>query len=243
MQELTMDLQHVAHCGHCGASYFEDDGINRISIEKVEKLSRDITEDVTDEPAVKLCPYDNAALAPIHNPDAIPSHVTLYACPTCHSILATIQNLIDFKQAQDAKINYIKVWRMPLGSLKNVFAIFVLAALSVGIYYTYQGTQQTSMMRTEAAQSINNVTVVRSARFGILSFTTSQPYRSSVILINKTTGTSTTVAASDVESTTHTATFSLPNETDVVYYTIELTSGGRSVNSPEAPLEISTNPN
>ncbi len=237
LDEMTLDQQRIAHCANCGATYFDEDGINRITLDSAQRLAES-KKVHAPEPAIKPCPYDNSALMPAHNPEAIPSHVSLYLCPTCHCVLASAQDLLEFKQAQSAKINYIKTWRMPLGSLRNVFAVFVMAALSVGMYYTYQSAMRMNTMKTEASQTIQNVTISRSSRFGIVSFRTNKPYRSSIVLINKTVGKTIIVPAAKDEATIHTASFSLPNETDIVYYRIRLISTTGETDSAEAPLEI-----
>jgi len=235
---LTFDDQHVAHCINCGASYFEDNGINRISLETAKYLAKNKQVKEFEEPALKLCPYDNGHMQPVNNPDAIPSHVHLLACPVCDCVFAPAQDLVDFKSAQGAKINYIKSWRMPMGSLHGVLAVLVLAVISTTLYYTYQGSQQTQKMRIEASQTINNIEIVRSARFGIVSFTTSKPYQSAIILINKTTGETQTIPASTTPQTTHTATFTLPAEANIIYYRVQLEQNGKTINSPETPLEL-----
>jgi len=137
---VLLDNQKILHCPNCGGSFFEENGINRITLETAEKLAADKkTEEISGEE--KHCPKDNNLLTPINfqngEQSPIPPHINLLRCPQCHGIFAFPDDLINFKQAQSAKINYFKTWLIPPSSLRALLVFTFTALIFSGIFANY----------------------------------------------------------------------------------------------------------
>lgn len=223
LHELEIDMQHVHHCVKCGSTLFEEGGINRITGTSATYLGDNITDAVSfTEPAVKSCPRDQEVLVALVNQEAIPSHVQLLTCLKCHLVLAKAQDLIDFKKAQDAKINYIKSWRFPMGSLRSVFAVLAMALMSVFGYLSFSAINREASLQTQAARVVINAQVVATGRLVIVSFRTEDAVLSELIITDPAG--MAPIAVSQKPSTIHTASFSRPSHASVIRYRIRLTN-------------------
>ena len=118
------------HCPNCGGSFFGDNQINRISLKQARKLNKSKSSDIISSEE-KICPIDGIPMSRLTN-KSIPHHVTLLGCNKCKSVFAYPNDLVEFKKAQQVKINYFKSWRLPLPSLKSVlvYASFIIVSLS-----------------------------------------------------------------------------------------------------------------
>lgn len=238
LHELEIDMQHVWHCVKCGSTLFEEGAINRITSTSATYLAQNVTQNAAyTEPAVKSCPRDHQVLVPLVNQEAIPSHVQLLTCAKCHIVLAKGQDLVDFKKAQDAKINYIKSWRFPMGSLRSVFAVIAMAIMSVFGYLSFSTINREASLQTQAARVVINAQVVATGRLVIVSFRTEDEVRSELI-ITQPEGMA-PIAVSQKPSTIHTASFSKPSHATVIRYRIRLTNQeGDVVTSDEVTASI-----
>ena len=185
MQTVILDNQIILHCSLCGASFFEENGINRISFESAEKLfeEKKNTEVSGQE---KLCPKDKTILKPIVNQENIPTEVTLLRCSTCKGIFVFADDLINFKKAQEAKIDYFKAWNIPLPSLKAVVVLSFVALVSAAIFSRFILFQRGPYRYTNATDLIKNIYLSKSGRYLFISFKTDYPFRSKIIFNDKT---------------------------------------------------------
>ncbi len=156
MNLVVADNQNILHCPNCGGSFFEENGINRITVETAQKLAEDKTSDEVSG-TEKKCPKDQTSLKPIFTDynrfqpisAPFPTDVTLLRCPKCQGIFAYPDDLIKFKQAQIAKIEYFKLWNIPLPSLKSVIIlgatalIFVAGLVNYTLFQKIDNTSQT----------------------------------------------------------------------------------------------------
>src|SRR3989338_1532827 len=183
----VIDEQQLLHCSNCGGTFFEENGINRITVKSAQSLSSDLktTEFSTEE---KQCPKDQSLLRPASGTENIPPDVTLYFCNSCKGIFALPNDLFIFKRAQSAKIDYFKIWRIPLPSIRSVAVLSVFLFISVLSLATYLYWQNQYAYKIEAEDLIKNNYVTVSSRYLFFTFTTDLPLKSKIVLSDKTTG-------------------------------------------------------
>lgn len=238
MRSVMLDNQEILHCANCGTSFFEDNGINRISIDKAKQLSQERYSSGLTIGHNPTCPRDESVLKIQSGTDSIPSSVRLFICPECHGLLASADDLELFKRAQLSKLDYFKAWNIPLGSLRGVLAIGLLLLLSGSVYWSYNTITRKATIQSEAQESINNIDVSYSGRYMHISFRTKIPLRASLIVDNKTTHTVSTLPISKAQSVLHSVTISRPADNEDVSYRVRLMdSRGRTVDSKEIELK------
>jgi hypothetical protein len=81
--------------------------------------------------------------------DNIPDHVFVYSCPNHHGYFFPASELASFKRAQKTKIEYHKLWNLPLASVGSVLlAVFVGFVVIHGISINQQTTIQARQLLT-----------------------------------------------------------------------------------------------
>ncbi len=238
LKEVTIDSQNVLHCSNCGASFFENNAINRISSESAFQLSQDKTSDEISGKE-KKCPRDQSILAPLENSESVPDSVTLLQCPVCKGIFTYPDDLIKFKKAQEAKVDYFKAWNMPLSSLKAVLVFAVVALFSIGIF-SYGMFIQHGSSFTQARDIVKNVSISSSGRYVFISFKTAVPLKSEIVVKNLLTGKITARQISTTPKTLHYITMTELSLTDPLTYHIVLTdSSSKTLSTEEQKLQVS----
>lgn len=181
MSAIAADGQKILHCKNCGSSFFEENGINRISTGTAEKLAFEKQGNFILD-GEKPCPRDSTKLQLLKNLESVPSNVELFNCPVCRGVFTYPDSLLIFKKAQGAKIKYFKLWNMPLPSVRSVLIIVFVGIIAVSGYFNFQR----SLAPLQAEDVVRNVNVSRSGRYVFLSFRTDSPYSSRIIFDNRT---------------------------------------------------------
>lgn len=236
MTVKVLENQTILHCSQCGASFFEDNGINRITAAEAEKLAE---EKETDEVsgADKLCMKDGSVMKPMNRSENIPEDVTLLQCPVCKSIFVFSDDLIAFKQAQNAKINYFKTWKMPLPSLASVVVLSFVALVAALVFSRSVYFQGNSIGTTQAKDVIKKVYASKSGQYIFISFNTQIPVTSTVIFRDITNGKIILKNITSQYNTIHYITTGDFNPTDEIFYTIIIRDkNGKEVRSEEKKL-------
>lgn len=187
MKSAYYDSQFVQHCSSCGATFFEENGINRITFDTAYNLSKDKYRTYISSKE-KVCPKDFSPLKSITNTEAVPSHIILFLCPSCSGVLVYPDDLLKFKKAQGAKIDYYKSWQRPFASVHAVLVVFVIVVLSAATFLTLSTFQERASLRSEASDLFKSLGIFRSGRYTLISFRTNVPLRSKIILISAQTG-------------------------------------------------------
>ncbi len=228
LTEETYDRQEVLHCDRCGISFFEENGINRITLSSAQELATEISEPIVlgNE---KFCPKDKAKLQPYHA-ESVPEHVTLLGCPLCFGILAFPDDLVEFKKAQDAKINFYKVWRQPLSSISSVLVVSLVLMVSISTLVGMTYFVGRSSVPTNASDVVKNVLVTTSGRYTLISFKTNGAFKSELFLEEIGAGKGTLLQVSTTPKEIHTLTTTEINPKHTYRYEIILTDqNGRSI--------------
>ena len=204
-KELVDNNQKILHCPNCGTTFFEANGINRVSSEVAFQLATDKqTDEVSAEE--KNCPKDGLVMTPISNSQALPPGVTLLQCSACHGILAYPDDLVNFKKAQDAKVDFFHAWKIPLSSITAVMVLSFFGIISLSVFTKLFFLDQSSFTATRADETVKSLLVTRSSRYLFLSFKTATPVMSKIIFTNRDTGETKTLLVSSVPKTIHSIT-------------------------------------
>jgi len=221
MRKNNIDNQTVYHCDKCGGSFFEENGINRISENSANALSLDKqNEEISG--SEKHCPKDNTLLKTISNEKNIPSTITLLQCSLCKGIFAYPDDLIKFKLAQNAKLNYFKAWDIPLPSLQSILVLTFVGIISIAGFSSYMYLQKGSVQQSQAQDMIKKINISRKGEYLFISFNTALPYKSTIFFRDSVTGKTTNKIISGQPSLIHYVITSEINFDNTVYYQIVL---------------------
>lgn len=229
MNLATADNQTILHCSNCGGSFFEENGINRITVATAQILAEDKKTDEVSS-SEKKCPKDQQILKPILTnlnqsqliSSPLPSDITLLRCGKCAGIFAYPDDLVKFKQAQAAKIEYFKLWSIPLPSLKTVIILSATALFFMTVLTNYTFFQK-GLAPASARDPIKKVYLSRSGHYLFIYFKTETPFVSKIIFEDKTEKNVIVKIISGEPKTIHqlvTGDLNLGNE---IYYQIVLT--------------------
>lgn len=238
MDADVVDNQSILHCSNCGGTFFQDNGINRISLSSAQNLASDTkVSDISIHD--KLCPRDQTLLVPFQSEETIPPDVVLLNCTTCKGIFAYPNDLVIFKKAQSVKIDYFKLWGIPLPSIKSVavLSVFLFVSLVSLLTYTYWQTQ--NIYSIQAQDLVRDVYITSSNRYLFISYKTRLPLRSRVIFTDTTSQETIEKIASVELSTFHQLTTADVNIEDEIYYQIVLNDEkGRETRTEMKKLEV-----
>lgn len=237
MNLVSADNQVIFHCTECGASFFEENGINRVTLDTAKQLAKDKN---TDEVlgSAKICPKDHSQLKLIHD-EAIPNYITLLGCDKCHGIFAYPDDLIHFKEAQKVKIEFFKVWHQPLPSLKAVLVISFTALTLIGSAYAFSTYMNKSSQQIAASDVIKKINISKSGRFLLITFSTNGQFKSNIIFRDKTNETMISKNISKTFSNIHYLVTDEININNNITYQIYLfDKSGRETRTEEKQLAI-----
>ncbi len=223
LKELTLDKQTILHCANCGGSFFAENGINRISIEASQQLERDKKSDEVSG-NVKACPRDQSVLSPLANQESIPQDITLLSCPKCRGVFAYADDLVRFKEAQSVKVNYFRLWNLPLPDLKAVLVLTVLITVGYVAYSSFSPFLSGTARYSSASDLMKKIYFSQSAHYILVSFKTDIPLRSRIVIDDKTTNEVSGYTITDTPQTFHHLTITNLNPKDELYYQIILQS-------------------
>lgn len=83
----------------------------------------------------------------------VPDNVFVFDCPAHHGYFFPVGQLAAFKKAQKTKIDYHKLWNIPMPNISGILLSgLVLLLLSGGLVITFQGLQQRQTMESQAKE-------------------------------------------------------------------------------------------
>lgn len=219
---VTVDEQSILHCTNCGSSFFEENVINRLTVDGAKKLAGDkTTDEVSGNP--KKCPKDHAVMTPVEGSEAVPANVTLLKCPLCHGIFSYPDDLVLFKKAQNVKIEYHKLWNLPFPSLRAVMVLSVLLLLGVSMFSVYNTFLRGTSRSTQATDLIKKVTISKFGHYILVYFKTTSPFSSKINFFDKTQNMTFVKPVTSTPQTTHQLTTTDIDSTHDITYQIILT--------------------
>jgi hypothetical protein len=175
LTKIDLDGIEVEHCNSCGSTLFEANEINRITLKDAERLQLIRQTDVISG-GEKLSPRDGSILKRITN-GAIPQHVTILESETTGEVFAFPDDLVEFKKAQNAKVEYYKAWHIPMPPVANVlvfgFAVFAAASLAYMVTLVQQPTSQPIQAQTLCENGIGMIALENQSGY-VVSCTTAR---------------------------------------------------------------------
>lgn len=175
----------VDYCGNCGGIFFDQGEVNR--------LSKHLTDDLIHETASHAhhaygegsnnCPRCGASLRRFFG-ESVPDDVHVLRCPDCRGTWFDTENLTQFKDAQEAKINYYRTWKLPLPSLSAVMIPVALLITLAGVtLITAQQVKQSTTTQTRAREIFTTPTVIVGSDNTSVTiiFTTTEPARTDLV--------------------------------------------------------------
>jgi Zn-finger nucleic acid-binding protein len=133
-------------CPTCHGHWMDSFAANFITLSGTDdQLPQDATI-----PAALSCPVCEVHLEKA-NGENIPDTVTAYWCPHGHGYFFPAGQLAAFKSAQKAKIDYHKLWHIPLPNTASVLlGGLVVLILTGGFLATYMALQQKQVTTSQA---------------------------------------------------------------------------------------------
>lgn len=107
-----------------------------------------------------LCPKDRTTLE-IFRSESVPPDVTLFHCKQCYGMFFPEKTLTKYKKAQTAKVEYFKLWQIPLHSVYAIaLPMLLIAILGMGMFAAVVGTRQGTDIRSRADEKISTPLVI-----------------------------------------------------------------------------------
>lgn len=233
-----IDNQTILYCLNCGGSFFEENSINRISIQTAQRLARDhrTNEIIGFE---KHCPIDKVLLVTIQNEESIPSEVTLLRCPKCRGVFSYPDDLLRFKNAQNAKIKYLNTWNLAPQTIKSVLVLTFLGVVSLTILSSMFFLNNSKTTSTQATEPISNFSATKYQRYVFITFKSQIPLKTQIVFYDKTQNTKHETSISAEPKTIHTLTTTELNLEDEIYYVVVGVDGkGKELRTKERKLFV-----
>lgn len=238
MNDDVIDGQMILHCQNCGGTFFQDNGINRISLASAQRLAYDkkMNEIFSHD---KPCPKDQTMLIPIQAEESIPPNTVLLRCTTCQGVFAYPNDLVIFKKAQAVKIDYFKIWGIPLPSIRSVAVLSVFLFVSLISLATYTIWQKQNISNIQAYELIKNTYITSSNRYLFIYFKTVIPLKSRIIFTDLTANKISEKIIKGEPSSYHQLTTADINLDDEILYEIILTDAkGRETRTEVERLKL-----
>ncbi|KKT88386.1 MAG: hypothetical protein UW88_C0011G0026 [Candidatus Collierbacteria bacterium GW2011_GWD2_45_10] len=142
----------IEECLSCGGHLVEPYLANFLTLETARNVDSVIPKNRTTPIETPVCSKCGQTMPGIKD-DSVPQTVTVFTCPNNHGDFFPKNQLFLFKQAQQSKIYYHKLWGIPLKSafavLIPVLIIFSLATLLPSILEQVSSTQETRIKASE----------------------------------------------------------------------------------------------
>lgn len=173
----------VDQCAFCAGIWFDHFEANQIPLSEVKNLT-DGRPKLTADKAIGegKCPHCLVPLIPLRS-ESIPQYLNIYACPRCQGNWFSQKEFSQFKQAQQAKIAYLKKWQIPIPSTFSVLLpILILTALALTIpMIVIELRKEAPEVRIRAEEVIIKPTVINlSPTSVIITWATTQAVTSEI---------------------------------------------------------------
>jgi len=179
MTVRNVDNEIVLHCATCGSSFFDKNGINRIT----QSSARILTDESQGQYVLgnqKLCPKDKSIL--MEKVDAtLPKNTILLECPSCEGIFAYPDDLLKYKGIKPPSPLSAGSFKL-ISAPKSLFMLASFAVLSVAVLLNL-GSFSTN---TRASSLMGKVYLSPSSNGGLLmvNFITKSPQTASIVFYN-----------------------------------------------------------
>ncbi|KKT39838.1 hypothetical protein A3K29_00650 [Candidatus Collierbacteria bacterium RIFOXYB2_FULL_46_14] len=221
----------IEECLNCGGHFIESYLANFLTLETTRNVDSIIPKSRAIPDTNPVCPKCGQPMSGIKD-DSVPQTVTVFSCPNNHGDFFPKNQLYLFKQAQQSKIYFHKLWGIPLKSafavLIPILVIFSLATLLPSILEQATTTQET---RIKASEILTPplITPISSTQV-LISFSTQKPAKTSVRF---TEGLTKTLIVSTVPQTSHLLSIEDLSPGTLFKYIIIIDTDGKPVSTSE----------
>ena len=174
MNVRNVDNEIVLHCSTCGSSFFDKNGIDKIT----PVAARTLTDEAQGQYVLgnqKICPKDKSVL--LEKVDAtLPKNTILLQCPSCEGIFAYPDDLLKYKGLKPAQPLASGAFKL-LPAPKSLFMLATFAVLTVAVLLNTGSFSS----NTRAEKVIGKVYLVTSGSLLSVSFKTQVSETSTII--------------------------------------------------------------
>ena len=222
MTVRNVDNEIVLHCSTCGSSFFDKNGITKIT----QKSARELTEEAQGQYVLgnqKVCPKDKSVL--LEKVDAtLPKNTVLLQCPSCEGVFAYPDDLLKFKGIKPTSPLAASAFKL-LPAPKSLFMLASFAVLSIAVLLN-AGNFSTN---TRAEKVIGKVYLTTAGHILSVRFTTQVSETSAIIFYDinhKETG---RYVISSEPKTVHVGTIRGFDATRDIFYAIQFSNTSTTV--------------
>ena len=175
----------IDKCPFCAGIWFDHFEANQVPFSEIKRLVKEKPKTVPSGAIGQgKCPHCLVPLIPLDS-ESVPKYLNVFTCPQCRGNWFSQKNLLEFKVAQKAKVNYFKLWRLPLPSVFSaLLPIFLLTVLALSIPVTLIGLKEKGRrkeIRIKASEVIiKPTTIVLNPTTVILTWATTTPVISEI---------------------------------------------------------------
>ena len=227
----------VDYCANCGGIFFDQGEVNRLSKGATKDLVEETSSHATHAygEGSNTCPRCGASLRRFFG-EAVPDDVHVLRCPDCRGTWFDTDNLTQFKEAQEAKLNYYRAWKLPLPSLSAVLIPIALLITLTGVtFITVEQVKKGTYTETRARDVLTTPTVIVGAdtTSATIIFTTTEPARTSLLFWYEKPFGKTNLPISDELATAHQIQITGLEPGKTYYYQIDIVTAENSFASEE----------
>ncbi len=229
----TVDGQSASidECLNCGGHFLPPLLGNFISTNTAKNVDSIIPKATSVPASSPVCPHCHQSMSSIKD-DSVPMTVTVFSCPNNHGDFYPKDQLLQFKKAQDAKINFHKLWGIPMKSafavLIPVVIIFTAITVIPSVLKTMQTSQETRVTATEIlTQPL--ITPISPTQV-LINFSTRLPAKTN---IRFTQGMINVFEVSTEETTNHLLNMTSLTPATTYKYVIEIIQSGKTLTTTE----------
>jgi sorbitol-specific phosphotransferase system component IIC len=224
-------ITSIEECHNCGGHFLPPILVNFITTNTARNIDSIIPKATSIPIASPTCPHCHQNMSSIKD-DSVPETVTVFSCPNNHGDFYPKNQLLLFKKAQDAKINYHKLWGIPLKSAFAVILPVLVIFTAITVIPNLIGQMQLNQEnRVKAGEILTQPLITPiSATEVLISFSTKNSVKTSITF---TEGLGKTFDVSTTSNTNHLVSISeLTPQTTYKYY-ITIDNGIKKVSTSE----------
>lgn len=139
-----------ARCPSCHGYWLDSFNANYV---KTEDIERSFTPTISRQSTHPVCPVCQEPLRLYHG-ENVPAQVRAWRCPNGDGYFFPEVELFAFKKAQEAKLEYFKLWNIPLPSVASILLVSIAGIVTLGLVTTYLQYQSRQTTLIEAREIV-----------------------------------------------------------------------------------------
>lgn len=154
-------IVEVDCCLGCGGIWMDHWEANQITLKSARDLGKKLfrSRKGISGSGGSTCPLCNTELLPFRA-ESIPLSCSVKYCPKCAGNWFPSGQLVEFKKAQESKLNYVKIWKIPIGSPYAILLPAVVFILIAGaIPATVALVQRRQEQRSSASDFVKSISI------------------------------------------------------------------------------------